>query len=328
MPGSDLVVQLHMQPDGTREMVQPSIGLYFSNEPPTTKPVTLRLGDQSIDIPAGEASYTIRDSYVLPFDVSLHAVQPHSHYRAREIAGTATLPDGRSETLIHIGDWDFRWQHVYRFETPKLLPKGTRLAMEYTLDNSPANPRNPDRPPRRVLWGQRTADEMGDFWFQFVPRDARHRDALNAETQRKMTVEDVRGYETMLRVAPADAELHNDLALLYLGLGNSDVAVDHFRTAVRLTPSSSAMRFNLATALSVRGELDEAVAEYERVLALDPTHTGAHNNLASVLSARGDPVGALRHFAEALRLDPTNAQAQRNFVRELAAVVVRGLLHP
>ena len=327
-PGTDLVVQLHMQPGGAAELVQPSIGLYFSEEPPTTTPVTLRLGDQGIDIPPGAPRYTIRDSYVLPFDVQLHAVQPHSHYRARAIAGTATFPDGRTETLIHIADWDFRWQHVYRFETPRVLPKGTRLAMEYTFDNSQDNPRNPDRPPRRVLWGQRTADEMGDLWFQFVPRDPRQREALNADTQRKMTLEDVRGYETMLRVTPSDAELHNDLALLYLGLGRTDVAVDHFRMSVQLKPTSAAMRFNLATALSVGGQLDEAIAEYEQVLTIDPAYTSAHNNLGSVLSARGDPLGALRHFTEALRLDPENAQAQRNLVRELAAILMRRLLHP
>ena len=35
------------------------------------------------------------------------------------------------------------------------------LAMRYTYDNSSDNPRNPDQPPRRVFWGQRSADEMG-----------------------------------------------------------------------------------------------------------------------------------------------------------------------
>jgi mono/diheme cytochrome c family protein len=325
-PGADLVVQLHMQPSGAVESVRPSIGLYFGSDPPTATPVTLRLGDQGIDIPSGASRYTIRDSYVLPIDVELHALQPHSHYRAHDISGTATFPDGRTETLIHIGEWDFRWQHVYRYETPRTLPKGTRLAMEYTFDNSAANARNPDRPPRRVVWGQRTADEMGDLWFQLVPHNPRDRNALNAEAERKMTLEDVRGYETMLRVAPADAELRNDLALLYLGLGRTALAVEHFRRSVQLKPDSTAMRFNLATALSVGGQLDEAVAEYERVLTLDPAYLGAHNNLGSVLSARGDSLGALRHFREAVNLDPENVPAQRNFVRELVTVVARGLL--
>ena len=69
---------------------------------------------------------------------------------------------------MHIKDWDFRWQHVYREETPIALPKGTRLSMEYTYDNSASNPRNPELPPARVFWGQRSRDEMGDLWFQLL----------------------------------------------------------------------------------------------------------------------------------------------------------------
>ena len=93
-PGSDLVVQLHMQPSGAVEEVLPEIGFYFSDREPARTPTILRLGSQGIDIPPGESRYVIRDSYVLPVDVELLAVQPHAHYRAREIRGVATLPDG------------------------------------------------------------------------------------------------------------------------------------------------------------------------------------------------------------------------------------------
>ena len=40
-----------MQPDGKSEPVQPSIGFYFGDDPPTRTPVMLRLGRQTIDIP-------------------------------------------------------------------------------------------------------------------------------------------------------------------------------------------------------------------------------------------------------------------------------------
>ena len=105
----------------------------------------------------------------------LLAVQPHAHYRAREIRGVADLPDGTSRLVMHIKDWDFRWQHVYREVTPIRLPKGTRLSMEYTYDNSAANVRNPQLPPARVFWGQRSQDEMGDLWFQLLTDNDRDR---------------------------------------------------------------------------------------------------------------------------------------------------------
>ncbi|HYU79429.1 MAG TPA: tetratricopeptide repeat protein [Vicinamibacterales bacterium] len=325
-PGADLVVQLHMQPTGAPELVKPAIGFYFSKEPPTRMPAILRLGSQGIDIPPGDATYTIRDSYVLPIDVELQALQPHAHYRARDVRGSAVLPDGTIRPLIHIRDWDFRWQHVYRYETPVVLPKGTKLTMEYTYDNSELNPRNPDRPVRRVLWGQRTADEMGDLWFQLLPRHGEDLATLNAQTERKMMLEDVIGYETMLRASPADAELHDDVALLYLNLGRAREAAEHFRASTRLKPASAAAHFNLATALSVQGLLEEATAEYEEALAREPSYASAHNNLGSVLSVSGRSFDAIQHFREAARLDPGNVQAQANLAREVAAIVRRFLI--
>ena len=185
-PGTDLVVQLHMQPSGAAEPVQPSIGFFFSDRPPAHTPTILRLGSQGIDIAPGTASYVIKDSYLLPADVELHALQPHAHYRLREARGIATLPDGTTRSLIRIDNWDFRWQHVYRFTSPVRLPKGTRVSMEYRYDNSPENPRNPQLPPERVLWGQRSFDEMGDLWFQFVTKSEADRASLTGQILGKM----------------------------------------------------------------------------------------------------------------------------------------------
>ena len=200
-PGSDLVVQLHLQPSGAVEQVLPEIGLYFSDRPPTRTPTILRLGSQSIEIAPGEPRYVIRDAYTLPVDADLLAVQPHAHYRAREIRGTAHLPDGTSRLVMHITDWDFRWQHVYREVTPIRLPKGTRLSMEYTYDNSAENVRNPQLPPAKVYWGQRSKDEMGDLWFQLLATNDRDRLLMREQIAAKMTVEDIAGVtETRLPI--------------------------------------------------------------------------------------------------------------------------------
>src|SRR5262249_46031703 len=93
-PNTDLVVEIHMVPDGKIEAGQPSIGLYFTADPPEGTPTMLGLGRQSIDIPAGDAAYAVTDSFTLPVAVEVQAVQPHAHYRARQIKATATLPDG------------------------------------------------------------------------------------------------------------------------------------------------------------------------------------------------------------------------------------------
>ena len=91
-PSTDLVVQLHLHATDRTEAVQPSIGFFFSDSPPDRPPLMLRLGRQNIDIPPGATSYTVADSYPLPVDVEVREVQPHAHFRAKEIKGFATLP--------------------------------------------------------------------------------------------------------------------------------------------------------------------------------------------------------------------------------------------
>ena len=301
---SYVVAELHMEPSGKPEAVAPSIGLYLTDVPPTRTPAMLRLGRQSIDIPAGDSSYTITDSYVLPVDVDVLAVQPHAHYRARDVRGEATLPDGSTRTLIGIRDWDFRWQHVYRFVTPVHVPKGTRLSMRYTYDNSADNPRNPERPPKRIRWGQRSSDEMGDLWIQVLTRDDRDLERLSRDFRPKVAAEDILGYEIEIEKHPSDAALHDDVALLNLELGRADAAVTHFRASLALKPNSAAAHYNLGTALSVAHRLEEAVVAYQRALAINPQYANAHNNLGSVFTAQGRYEDAIREYREVVRLQP------------------------
>jgi len=178
--GMDLVMMLHLRPSGRPEVVQATLGLYFSDTPPTKTPTLIRLTRQHLDIPANEARYVVTDSFTLNAAVDIYSVQPHAHNLAREVTGTATLPDGSRQPLIFIRDWDFNWQGVYRYARPLSLPAGTTLSMEYTYDNSAGNPHNPFRPPQRVRYGQRTSDEMAELWFQVVPRDPQQRAALIA----------------------------------------------------------------------------------------------------------------------------------------------------
>jgi tetratricopeptide (TPR) repeat protein len=311
-PHSDFVVEVHMKPSGKTESLVPSIGIYFGAGPPERTPAMLRLGRQSIDIAAGEKAYATDDSFVLPVDAEVQAVQPHAHYRAREVKGIATLPDGTTRWLIYIKDWDVRWQHVYRYVTPFMLPKGTVVSVHYTFDNSADNPRNPIQPPARATWGQWSQDEMGDLWIQVLTRDDRDRETLNAAFRRKAIAEDIVGYETMIRRDPRRRQLHDDVAQLYLEQGRAVEAAAHLEASVQIDPGSAAAHFNVATALTVAGRNDDAIDHYREALRLKPDYALAHNNLGNALVSRGGSDEALRHFREAVRLDPANAEAQYN----------------
>jgi tetratricopeptide (TPR) repeat protein len=252
-------------------------------------------------------------------DVEVQALQPHAHYRLREARGEARLPDGTTRTLLQIRDWDFRWQHVYRFVTPLPLPKGTKLSMEYIYDNSPSNPRNPERPPLRARWGQRSSDEMGDLWIQALTKTAADLTMLNAQFRRKVVAEDVKGYEAEIERHPSETGLRDTAAMLYLELGRPMDAARHFQASVEAQPASAAAHYNFATALSLGRRLDEAVREYQRALAIDPQYANAHNNLGNVLLAMARPEEAVKEFTEVVRLQPTSPSAFGNLAAAYAA---------
>lgn len=315
--GTDFVVQLHMRPTGKPERVQPSIGLYFTDEAPTETPVMLRLGRQNLDIAPNERDYRSVDTYVLPVDVQVQEIQPHSHYRARSIKAWAELPAGGTRPLIYIPQWDFAWQDAYRYASPFWLPAGTRIVTEYRFDNTADNPRNPASPPRRALWGFRSSDEMADVWIQVLTRTDADRRRLAASFRRKADEEDIVGYETRIREDPAYAALHADVAVLYLEIGKPQGAVDHFGAVVRLQPASAVAVYNLGTALEAAGRFDEASAEYAKAIALDPAYAAAHVNLGNLQLRAGRLADARGEYEAAVRLDPASADAHNNLGRVL-----------
>ena len=157
--GTDVVIQIHYHPSGKPEQDQSSLGLAFSG-PPTKGRTSILLFDHHLDIPPGDSNYVAKASLILPRDVQLAGVTPHAHYLCKDMKVTATLPDGTIKPLIWIKDWDFNWQNAYRYRTPLDLPKGTRIDLVYTYDNSENNPHNPAHPPVRIHWGEQTKDEM------------------------------------------------------------------------------------------------------------------------------------------------------------------------
>ena len=316
--GSDLVVQLHLQPTGRPEPLRASIGLYFTGEAPVRTPTIVRLGRQDLDIPAGAAAHHIVDSYVLPVDAEIRAIQPHAHYRARSVAAWANLPGGGRRPLILIRNWDFNWQDQYRYATPFWVPAGTKLEMEYVFDNSDANSRNPSHPPTRVGWGWRSSDEMADVWIQVMTRTEADRSRLGVDVRRKMAMEDAVGCEILVAREPDHAPLRNDAGSLYLELGQPQRALTHFAAVRRLQPQSAVARYNVAVTLEALGRTAEAAVEYEAALQFDPAYSVAHNNLGSLQVAAGRVEEARRHYERAVESGPANAEAHNN----LGAVLI------
>jgi mono/diheme cytochrome c family protein len=169
--GSDFLLQVHFHPSGKAEFEKSLIGIYFAENggqkdlASVQLPAVFGLG-AGIDIPPGEKQFTIKDSFTLPGDARVYNASAHAHYLAKQMKAEATLPDGSTRPLIWIRDWDFNWQDGYSYRKPFILPKGTRIDVTLTYDNSSDNPRNPISPPRRAIFGEQSLDEMGTIGFE------------------------------------------------------------------------------------------------------------------------------------------------------------------
>lgn len=167
--GSNLVAQVHYHPDGKLEKEQFAVGFYFTDKAPVRRVVDVGLASKEIDIPAGDAHYVVRAHFTIPVAIDAVGIIPHAHLLCREMRGWAILPDGRRQWLLNLRDWDFNWQDQFQYAHPIRLPADSRIEMEFVYDNSAANPRNPNSPPKRVQWGPGTNDEMAGLHVQSIP---------------------------------------------------------------------------------------------------------------------------------------------------------------
>jgi thiol-disulfide isomerase/thioredoxin len=168
--GSDLVLQLHIHPSGKEEADQSSVALYFADKPTDRQMAATPfvVGNILIDIPADTSEHTVTSSVVLPTDITLISLLPHMHLIGKEMKITATLPSGEEQSLIWIKDWNFFWQDNYVYHEPVKLPAGTKIDVYSRYDNTEKNPLNPSDPPKRVLFGNGSTDEMCFGIFQIV----------------------------------------------------------------------------------------------------------------------------------------------------------------
>ena len=184
--GADLVLQVHYHPSGKPETDRTAVALYFTDHKPTRQALDIPLGSSRIDIPPGDRTYKVTDHFTIPVAVDAIGINPHAHYICKDMLGYAVLPNGTRRTLIHIPDWNFSWQQEYLYAAPVRLPAGTDVVMEFTYDNSDGNPRNPNHPPKRVLWGPSTTDEMAGLHIAVVPVHAEDEEDLASALWGKM----------------------------------------------------------------------------------------------------------------------------------------------
>ncbi len=162
---TDFVLQVHYRPRGEAMTDVPRVGLYFAKEPVVREVSGVFLGCEDIRIPAGAGEARLRDTVTLPVALRATDIRARMLRVGVGVRVWAELPGGKKIPLLKISDWEREWEETWRFAEAAELPKGTRIYAEWIYDNSSANPRNPNKPPREIRAGETEADEAAVVWI-------------------------------------------------------------------------------------------------------------------------------------------------------------------
>ena len=157
--GATIEFQMHYTTSGVATTDHSKIGVYFHEAEPEHKINAMILANGRIRIPAHEKNHAEQAIQEFKTDALVYSILPHSHFRGKAAKFVAQYPDGSSEVLLNVPNYDFNWQTTYLLEQPRVMPAGTRIVYTNWWDNSAQNPANPD-PSKEVRWGQQSFEEM------------------------------------------------------------------------------------------------------------------------------------------------------------------------
>jgi hypothetical protein len=172
LPGSQIVWDIHYHAVGEEitDSVEMAVYFYPKGEEPKFRQVlglysAIAGGNRSLDIPPHSLTVT-QNFHAMKRAGRIENFQPHMHLRGKGMSLEALLPDGTSQVLSHVRDYQFNWHnnYVYADDAAPLLPRGTLLKITAWHDNTAANKSNPD-PDQWVGWGDRTVDDMAHAWI-------------------------------------------------------------------------------------------------------------------------------------------------------------------
>ena len=309
-----------MQRTGKPELLHPSVGLYFTNRPPTRAALVIGLLSQLIDIPPGETNYVVERTFKLPVDVQVLAVLPHLHYLGKEVQGFALLPDGTRKWLLFIKQWDFNWQSEYRYVNQSSCRK--ELFWRCATHTTTRTRIFATRITRRAA--SSSGQEAAMKWvnsgsFRYCQNNPTELATLQREWRRTDSQETAAFYEDFLRRQPDDAPSHVALGKILGPLGQTANAAQHFQTALRLNPAQPEAHYYLGLILFDQRRFREARTEFENELRLNPKFYKAHLGISMISVEEENLDEAEAQLRAALRINPKDSAVRESLDRIVKA---------
>jgi tetratricopeptide (TPR) repeat protein len=130
-------------------------------------------------------------------------------------------------------------------------------------------------------------------------------------SQQRMYNEALEQYRMALRLDSACTAAYNNAGIIYLEIGQYELAERMFREVIRRDSLNAIAYQNLGNAYYYMGQYDQAVTAWRTALGDIPEPRQIPVlcvNIGNALFRSGDLVGAAGEFQEAINLDPGNAE--------------------
>lgn len=183
-----MLLTIHYSPLGKDAEDISGVNVFFKKTPVKRPVKVISLGSAGIGekditpyfVILADSVATFKLKITTPQDQSLMYVWPHMHLLGKEFTAYAVTPAGDTINLVHIPDWDFRWQEIYKFKHLVKIPKGSILTITGTYDNTSDNPNNPNVPPQMVFSANnmKSTDEMMTLIMVFLPYQENDEDII------------------------------------------------------------------------------------------------------------------------------------------------------
>jgi hypothetical protein len=174
LPGEKISWDEHLHAVGEEitDSVEVGIWLYPKGQEPKKRSYLVGFtglrNRNLLDIPPNSVAHT-EGFTVLKENTLITNFQPHFHLRGKAMQVEAILPDGGTQIVSYVGNFNFNWMtnYIYADDAVPAFPKGTIIHVSAWYDNTKANRNNPD-PDQWVGYGDRTVDEMAHAWMNVV----------------------------------------------------------------------------------------------------------------------------------------------------------------
>jgi tetratricopeptide (TPR) repeat protein len=225
------------------------------------------------------------------------------------VRAEATLPDGATTPLIWIKDFDENWHDNYRYVEPVRLPAGTKLVSMFAYDNTQANIRNRNHPPRRVVYGSNVADEMADVYLQVTTVRPDQRAVLMEHFEQQELRSQIVGFGRTLETYPRDPWSREGLAACHLALGDPAKAIRLLEERLSIGELAVHVVVSLGLAYQKAGDNTRAEELCRQALSMDAEYSLAWLGLGRALDAMSDADEAADAYRHAIELAPALTDA-------------------